>query len=122
MGQKHISLKQRTIRQAVHAIGIGVHSGEKVGLSLRPAPENTGIVFVRSDLGHQEVRAYAENVSDTTLSTSISQHDVQVATVEHLMSALWGVGIDNLYVELTGEEVPIMDGSAAPFVDLINSV
>ena len=122
MNRKNISLKQRTIQQAVHAIGIGVHSGEKVGLSLRPAPENTGIVFVRSDLGHQEVRAYAENVSDTTLSTSISQHDVQVATVEHLMSALWGVGIDNLYVELTGEEVPIMDGSAAPFVDLINSV
>ena len=122
MSRKNISLKQRTIQQAVHAIGIGVHSGEKVGLSLRPAPENTGIVFVRSDLGHQEVRAYAENVSDTTLSTSISQHDVQVATVEHLMSALWGIGIDNLYVELTGEEVPIMDGSAAPFVDLINSV
>tara|TARA_X000000368_G_scaffold414140_1_gene403458 strand:- start:410 stop:1348 length:939 start_codon:yes stop_codon:yes gene_type:complete len=122
MARKNISLKQRTIQQAVHAIGIGVHSGEKVGLSLRPAPENTGIVFVRSDLDNQEVRAYAENVSDTTLSTSISQHGVQIATVEHLMSALWGIGIDNLYVELTGEEVPIMDGSAAPFVDLINSV
>jgi len=93
-----------------------------VGMSLRPAPENTGIVFVRSDLDSQEVRAYAENVSDTTLSTSISQNGVQVATVEHLMSALWGIGIDNLYIELTGEEVPIMDGSAAPFVDLINSV
>ena len=106
----------------MHAIGIGVHSGEKVGMSLRPAPENTGIVFVRSDLDCQEVRAYAENVSDTTLSTSISQNGVQVATVEHLMSALWGIGIDNLYIELTGEEVPIMDGSAAPFVDLINSV
>ena len=122
MARKNISLKQRTIQQAVHAIGIGVHSGEKVGLSLRPAPENTGIVFVRSDLGDQEVRAYAENVSDTTLSTSISQNGVQIATVEHLMSALWGIGVDNLYVELTGEEVPIMDGSAAPFVDLINSV
>ena len=122
MARKNISLKQRTIQQAVHAIGIGVHSGEKVGLSLRPAPENTGIVFVRSDFGDQEVRAYAENVSDTTLSTSISQNGVQIATVEHLMSALWGIGVDNLYVELTGEEVPIMDGSAAPFVDLINSV
>ncbi len=122
MARKNISLKQRTIQQAVHAIGIGVHSGEKVRLSLRPAPENTGIVFVRSDLGDQEVRAYAENVSDTTLSTSISQNGVQIATVEHLMSALWGIGVDNLYVELTGEEVPIMDGSAAPFVDLINSV
>ena len=122
MTRKTLSLKQRTIQQAVHAIGIGVHSGEKVGMSLRPAPENTGIVFVRSDLDSQEVRAYAENVSDTTLSTSISQNGVQVATVEHLMSALWGIGIDNLYIELTGEEVPIMDGSAAPFVDLINSV
>ena len=122
MTRKRLSLKQRTIQQAVHAIGIGVHSGEKVGMSLRPAPENTGIVFVRSDLDSQEVRAYAENVSDTTLSTSISQNGVQVATVEHLMSALWGIGIDNLYIELTGEEVPIMDGSAAPFVDLINSV
>ena len=122
MTRKTLSLKQRTIQQAVHAIGIGVHSGEKVGMSLRPAPENTGIVFVRSDLDFQEVRAYAENVSDTTLSTSISQNGVQVATVEHLMSALWGIGIDNLYIELTGEEVPIMDGSAAPFVDLINSV
>ena len=122
MTRKKLSLKQRTIQQAVHAIGIGVHSGEKVGMSLRPAPENTGIVFVRSDLDCQEVRAYAENVSDTTLSTSISQNGVQVATVEHLMSALWGIGIDNLYIELTGEEVPIMDGSAAPFVDLINSV
>ena len=122
MTRKKLSLKQRTIQQAVHAIGIGVHSGEKVGMSLRPAPENTGIVFVRSDLDCQEVRAYAENVSDTTLSTSIAQNGVQVATVEHLMSALWGIGIDNLYIELTGEEVPIMDGSAAPFVDLINSV
>ena len=122
MTRKKLSLKQRTIQQAVHAIGIGVHSGKKVGMSLRPAPENTGIVFIRSDLDCQEVRAYAENVSDTTLSTSISQNGVQVATVEHLMSALWGIGIDNLYIELTGEEVPIMDGSAAPFVDLINSV
>ena len=122
MSGKKISLKQRTIQQAVHAIGIGVHSGLKVGMSLRPAPENTGIIFIRSDLDNQEVKAYAENVSDTTLSTSVSQNGAQVATVEHLMSALWGIGIDNLYVELTGEEVPIMDGSAAPFVDLINSV
>ena len=122
MSRKVNSLKQRTIQEAVHAIGIGVHSAEKVAMSLRPAPVNTGIVFVRSDLGHKEVRAFAENVSDTTLSTSISQNGIQIATVEHLMSALWGIGIDNLFVELTGEEVPIMDGSAAPFVDLINSV
>ena len=105
MSGKKISLKQRTIQQVVHAIGIGVHSGLKVGMSLRPAPENTGIIFVRSDIDNQEIKAYAEIVSDTTLSTSVSQNGAQVATVEHLMSALWGIGIDNLYVELTGEEV-----------------
>jgi len=91
-------------------------------MTLRPAGENTGIVFVRMDCGGQLVRAYAENVSDTTLSTSIAKGDVQVGTVEHLMSALWGIGIDNLVVELSAEEVPIMDGSAAPFVYLINTV
>ena len=115
-------LRQRTIKKPVHAIGIGVHSGSKVRMTLRPAGENTGIVFVRRDCGGQLVRAYAENVSDTTLSTSIAKGDVQVATVEHLMSALWGIGIDNLVVELSAEEVPIMDGSAAPFVYLINTV
>jgi len=91
-------------------------------MTLRPAGENTGIVFVRMDCCRQLVPAYAENVSDTTLSTSIAKGDVQVATVEHLMSALWGIGIDNLVVELSAEEVPIMDGSAAPFVYLINAV
>ncbi len=116
-------LRQRTIRKPVHAIGIGVHSGEKVRMTLRPAEENTGIVFTRSDLkGAGSVRACAENVSDTTLSTSLAAGEVQVATVEHLMSALWGLGIDNLVVELSSEEVPIMDGSAAPFIYLINSV
>ena len=115
-------LRQRTIKKPVHAIGIGVHSGSKVRMTLRPAGENTGIVFVRMDCGGQLVPACAENVSDTTLSTSIAKGDVQVATVEHLMSALWGIGIDNLVVDLSAEEVPIMDGSAAPFVYLINTV
>ncbi len=92
-------------------------------MTLRPAEENTGIVFTRSDLkGAGSVSACAENVSDTTLATSLASGDVQVATVEHLMSALWGLGIDNLIVELSSEEVPIMDGSAAPFIYLINSV
>lgn len=91
-------------------------------MTLRPAGENTGIVFVRSDLGYASVHALASNVSDTTLATSIAEHGVQVATVEHLMSALWGLSIDNLVVELNNEEVPIMDGSAAPFVYLISSV
>jgi UDP-3-O-[3-hydroxymyristoyl] N-acetylglucosamine deacetylase len=115
-------LRQRTIRKPVHAIGIGVHSGAKVRMTLRPAGENTGIVFVRTDCAGQAIRARAESVSDTTLSTSIAEAGVQVATVEHLMSALWGIGIDNLFVELSAEEVPIMDGSAAPFVYLINTV
>lgn len=115
-------LRQRTIKKPVHAIGIGVHSGAKVRMTLRPAPENTGIVFVRTDRAGQAIRAHAENVSDTTLSTSIAESGVQVATVEHLMSALWGIGIDNLIVELSAEEVPIMDGSAAPFIYLIHTV
>lgn len=96
-------------------------------MTLRPAGENTGIVFVRTDLAGPHgrgvpVRADARQVSDTTLSTSVTQGGAQVATVEHLMSALWGMGIDNLTVELNSEEVPIMDGSAAPFIYLIKSV
>jgi UDP-3-O-[3-hydroxymyristoyl] N-acetylglucosamine deacetylase len=121
--ESDIMLKQRTIRKPVHAIGIGVHSGDKVRMTLRPAGENTGITFIRTDVkGSMPIRATAENVSDTTLSTSLGVADVQVATVEHLMSALWGLGIDNLIIELSSEEVPIMDGSAAPFVYLINTV
>jgi len=116
-------IPQRTIKQPVYAIGIGVHSGQKVRMTLRPAGENTGVHFVRTDLpGRGGVRACAQNVSDTTLATSIADGGVQVSTVEHLLSALWGLGVDNLIVELNAEEVPIMDGSAAPFVNLIGSV
>lgn len=117
-------LRQKTIKRSVHAIGIGVHSGKKVRMTLRPAGENTGIVFVRTDgeARGARVRADACRVCDTTLSTTLSDGHVQVATVEHLMSALWGLGVDNLVVELSSEEVPIMDGSAAPFVYLIGSV
>jgi len=115
-------LRQRTIRKAVHAIGIGVHSGEKVRVTLRPAEVNTGIRFYRSDLGSSEpVIARANKVTDTTLSTTIGNGLHEVATVEHLMSALWGLGIDNLRVDLQGCEIPILDGSAAPFVYLIQS-
>jgi len=121
--KKTIMLRQRTIKKPVHAIGIGVHTGDKVRMTLRPAGENTGISFVRTDAkASAPIRAIAENVSDTTLSTSLGTGNVQVSTVEHLMSALWGLGIDNLVVELSSEEVPIMDGSAAPFVYLINTV
>ena len=116
-------LKQRTIREPVHAIGIGVHSGAKVRMTLRPGEINSGINFIRSDLGaaQNRVPALADYVADTTLSTSIADGAVRVATVEHLMSALWGLGIDNLLIELSAEEVPIMDGSAAPFIKMINS-
>jgi UDP-3-O-[3-hydroxymyristoyl] N-acetylglucosamine deacetylase len=115
--------RQRTIKSPVHAIGIGVHSGAKVRMGLRPAKAGYGIQFVRTDLdGANSVRACAESVSDTALSTTISQGPINVATVEHLMSALWGLGVDNLVIELSAEEVPIMDGSAAPFIDMINSV
>ncbi len=113
---------QRTLRKSVHAIGIGVHSGKKVRMTLRPAAAGTGIVFVRTDLSPAvRIPAQAALVSDTFLSTSIGQGDVRISTVEHLMSALWGLGIDNLVVELQGEEVPILDGSAAPFIYLIQS-
>lgn len=115
--------RQRTIKSPVHAIGIGVHSGAKVRMGLRPAKAGSGIQFVRTDLdGANSVRACAESVSDTALSTTISQGPINVATVEHLMSALWGLGVDNLFIELSAEEVPIMDGSAGPFIDMINSV
>ncbi|MDA1076249.1 MAG: UDP-3-O-acyl-N-acetylglucosamine deacetylase [Proteobacteria bacterium] len=116
-------LRQRTIKTAVHAIGVGVHSAKKVRMTLRPAGENTGILFTRTDsLKACALKATAHNVCDTTLSTTISHKDLRVSTVEHLMSALWGLGIDNLIVELSSEEVPIMDGSAAPFIYLINTV
>jgi UDP-3-O-[3-hydroxymyristoyl] N-acetylglucosamine deacetylase len=115
--------RQRTIKSPVHAIGIGVHSGARVRMGLRPAKAGSGIRFVRTDLdGTNSVRACAESVSDTALSTTISQGPINVATVEHLMSALWGLGVDNLVIELSAEEVPIMDGSAAPFIDMLNSV
>ena len=112
-------LCQRTIERPAHAIGIGVHSGRPVRLTLRPAEANSGIEFDRLDVAASPVAATAQNVTDTTLSTSIGDHGVQVATVEHLMSALWGLAIDNVRVELTNEEVPIMDGSAQPFVEMI---
>jgi UDP-3-O-[3-hydroxymyristoyl] N-acetylglucosamine deacetylase len=114
---------QRTLRRSVHAIGIGVHSGTKVALTIRPAAADSGIRFYRTDIAPDlGIEASAESVSDTLLSTTIGRYGVEIATVEHLMSALWGLGIDNAQVEVQGEEIPILDGSAAPFVDLIQSV
>jgi UDP-3-O-[3-hydroxymyristoyl] N-acetylglucosamine deacetylase len=115
-------LRQRTLKDSVRATGIGLHSGAKVYMSLRPAPPNTGIVFRRIDLDPAvDIRASALNVTDTTLGTTLTQDGAEVATVEHLLAALAGLGIDNLFVEVTAPEVPIMDGSAAPFVFLLQS-
>lgn len=115
-------INQRTLKNVIRATGVGLHTGEKVYLTLRPAAIDTGIVFRRVDLDPVvELYAKPERVGDTRLSTALQEGDVSVSTVEHLMSALAGLGIDNIYVELTSPEVPIMDGSAAPFVFLIQS-
>ncbi len=115
-------IHQRTLKNVIRATGVGLHTGEKVYLTLRPAAVNTGVVFRRVDLDPVvELYAKPERVGDTRLSTALQEGDVSVSTVEHLMSALAGLGIDNVYVELTSPEVPIMDGSAAPFVFLIQS-
>ncbi len=115
-------IKQRTLKNVIRATGVGLHTGEKVLLTLRPAPVDTGIIFRRVDLTPPvEIPAHAENVGDTLLSTTLVKDDVKISTVEHLLSALAGLGIDNVYVELSASEVPIMDGSAGPFVFLIQS-
>jgi UDP-3-O-[3-hydroxymyristoyl] N-acetylglucosamine deacetylase len=115
-------IKQRTIKTVIHATGVGLHSGQKVYMTLRPAPVNTGVVFIRSDLPQPAtIQAEATRVGDTRLSTCLESNGVRVATIEHLMSAIAGLGIDNLFVDLTSAEVPIMDGSAGPFVFLLQS-
>lgn len=115
-------IKQRTLKNSIKATGVGLHTGEKIVLNLRPAPVNTGVVFRRTDLTPPvSIKATAENVGDTSLSTSLIEGDVRISTVEHLLSAVAGIGIDNLFVDVNGPEVPIMDGSAAPFVFLIQS-
>lgn len=115
-------IKQRTLKNVVRATGVGVHTGEKVYLILRPAPANTGIIFRRTDLDPVvKIPASVAYIGDTSLCTCLAKGDARVATVEHLLSALAGVGIDNLYVDITSPELPIMDGSAGPFVFLIQS-
>ena len=115
-------IKQRTLKNVIRATGVGLHTGEKVYLTLRPAPVDSGIIFRRVDMPQVvEIRACPENVSDTRLSTTLEHNGARVSTVEHLMSAFAGLGIDNAYVDLTAPEVPIMDGSAGPFVFLIQS-
>ena len=115
-------VKQRTLKSPVQATGVGLHTGERVDLTLRPAPVNSGIVFRRVDLSPvMEIRAEANAVHDTRLSTCLEKNGVRVATIEHLMSAFSGLGVDNAYVELTSAEVPIMDGSAGTFIFLLQS-
>ncbi len=122
MDQVSLFNKQRTLKNIISATGIGLHTGEKVYMTLRPAAPNTGIVFRRVDLDQPvEIPARPEYVGDTQLSTSLLKQDVRIATVEHILSAFAGLGIDNAYVDLTAPEVPIMDGSASPFVFLIMS-
>ncbi|GLX77791.1 UDP-3-O-acyl-N-acetylglucosamine deacetylase [Thalassotalea insulae] len=117
-------IKQRTIKEQVSAVGVGLHKGEKVQITLRPAPENTGIVFRRVDLDPVvDIKATPAAVGETTLCTClVNEQGVQISTVEHLLSALAGLGIDNLVIDVDSPEIPIMDGSALPFVYLIQSV
>lgn len=115
-------LKQRTLKNAIRATGVGLHTGEKVYMTLRPAPANTGVVFRRVDLDPPvDIKATADTVGDTRLGTTLIQDDVRVSTVEHLLAAFAGLGIDNAFVDLSAAEVPIMDGSSGPFVFLIQS-
>lgn len=115
-------LKQRTLKHVIHATGVGLHTGDKVKITLRPAAPDTGVVFRRVDLDSPvEIKALPQHVKDTRLSSTLDVDGVRVATVEHLMSALAGLGIDNAYIDLTASEVPILDGSAGPFVYLIQS-
>ena len=115
-------IKQRTLKNVIRATGVGLHTGEKVYLTLRPAAPDSGIVFRRVDLDQPvSIPAKAENVGDTQLSTTIEADGARISTVEHLLSALAGLGIDNAYIDVSAPEVPIMDGSAGPFVFLIQS-
>ena len=115
-------VKQRTLKQIARGVGIGLHSGTKVRLALRPAAADTGVVFRRIDVDPPvDIPLKPENVVDTRMATTIGNGNVRVATIEHLMSALAGLGIDNCYVDVDAPEIPIMDGSAASFVFLIQA-
>jgi len=120
--EKIVNFRQRTLSSEVECTGIGLHSGKRVKLTIKPAPADHGIRFIRKDLtGHPVINAHFDNVVDTNLSTTIGINGTRIGTVEHVMAAFFGLGIDNARVELDGPEVPIMDGSCAPFVYLLNS-
>src|SRR4029079_15177596 len=115
-------IRQRTLKTAVRATGVGLHTGHKVVMVMRPAPVDTGIVFCRSDLaGNPAIPARATLVTNTVMATVLEHEGTRVSTVEHLMSALFGLGVDNAYIDVSAEEVPIMDGSAGTFVFLLQS-
>ena len=110
-------MKQKTIKKEVSLIGQGLHNGQKTTLKILPAPANTGYLFIRTDIDSQpEVLAVADNVSDTSRNTTISKNNISISTVEHLLAATYALGIDNVYFEIDGPEVPILDGSAKFFV------
>ncbi|OUR72308.1 UDP-3-O-[3-hydroxymyristoyl] N-acetylglucosamine deacetylase [Marinomonas sp. 42_23_T18] len=115
-------VRQRTLKNVIRATGVGLHSGEKVYLTLKPAPANSGIVFVRTDLEPAvEIAADASAVGSTNFATVLCKDDVSISTVEHLLSAMAGLGVDNAFVEVSASELPLMDGSASPFVFLLQS-
>src|SRR3954468_18391575 len=115
-------IRQRTLKTGVRATGVGLHTGQKVTMVLRPAAADTGIVFCRSDLpGNPAIPATALNVTNTQMATVLECHGARVSTVEHLMAAMFGLGIDNAFVDVSAEEVPIMDGSAGTFVFLLQT-
>lgn len=115
-------IKQRTLKNVIRATGVGLHTGDKVFMTLRPAAIDTGIVFRRVDLAEPvEIRSSCDNVGDTRLSSTLVKGEARISTIEHLLSAMAGLGIDNAYVDLSAPEVPIMDGSAGPFVFLLQS-
>jgi len=115
-------IRQKTLKNVIRATGVGLHTGEKIYLTLRPAAVDSGIIFIRVDADPAvEIPALTEFVGNTTLATTISRDGQNISTIEHLMSAFSGLGIDNAYVEVSGPEMPIMDGSAATFVFLIQS-
>lgn len=115
-------IKQRTLKNVIRATGVGLHTGDKVFMTLRPAAVDTGIVFRRVDLAVPvEIRSSCDNVGDTRLSSTLVKGEARISTIEHLLSAMAGLGIDNAYVDLSAPEVPIMDGSAGPFVFLLQS-
>jgi len=110
---------QRTIKNNIQCNGIGLHTGKTVQMTLKAAPTGTGVVFIRTDLANTQIRAIAANTDTTSYATTLSQNNASVKTVEHLLAAFAGLNIDNVYIEIDSDEVPIMDGSARPFVKLI---